>query len=81
MESASQRADENKPLGHESLPRFSPNPRSWSELNPRIPQHRCLSITCFEFRRICDSTRLLVLFPARLCALYLHSVSRVLLTR
>ena len=37
MESASQRAGELKPLGHESLPHFSPNPHSWSEQNPKFP--------------------------------------------
>ena len=72
VDSVSQRADELKPLGYESLPHFSPKSllsRPESE-DPKVLTSQ-LYLFFFEFRRIRHRTRMLIPFPARLCALSL----------
>ena len=74
VDSVSHRSDELEPLGHETLPHFSPTPpflfRTESEDSAVLMSQLCLFFFFFEFRRICHSTRLLILFPARLSALF-----------
>ena len=83
----SQRADERKPLGHQSLPHYSPK-TSLSFFSKESEDSAVLSAQIFssfllllrrvreytfifEFRRICHSTCLLNHFSTRLCALSL----------
>ena len=61
---------ELKPPDHESLSNFSGIPYSCPAQNLRIPQCWYLSFVCFLLiQKIYYSTRLLIPFPARLCAL------------
>ena len=77
VDSVSQRADELKPPGHESLPHFSPNPPFLSRTESEDSKVLMSQLCFFYHRRICHRTRLLIPFPARLCAFVSSTVQQV----